>query len=113
MYAARETSPALKGNFMAAHDDMRTPEVEQLLTALGSLKSNDERYALLVDLATFREIQEMSQRLEVARLLSKGEPYVAIQKTTGASATTVARVSKCLNYGEGGYNTTLQRMEQK
>ena len=98
---------------MSLHDEMRTQEVEQLLTALGSLKTNDERYALLVDLATFREIQEMSQRLEVARLLRDGEPYVAIQKATGASATTVARVSKCLNYGEGGYRTTLERMDSK
>lgn len=95
---------------MVFHDDMRTPEVEQLLTALGALTSNDERYDLLVDVATFREIQEMSQRLEVARLLSVGEPYVAIQKVTGASATTVARVSKCLNHGEGGYKTALERM---
>ena len=68
---------------------------------------------MLEDLATFREIQEMSPRLEVARLLREGEPYVAIQKATGASATTVARVSKCLNYGEGGYRTTLERMESK
>lgn len=102
----------MKGNYMALHEDMRTPEVEQLLTALGSLSTNDERYALLVDLATFREIQEMSQRLEVARLLAQGDPYVAIQKATGASATTVARVSKCLNYGEGGYKTALERMQK-
>lgn len=96
---------------MAPLDEMRTPEVEQLLTALGSLKTNDERYALLVDLATYREIQEMSQRLEVARRLNRGEPYTTIQEATGASATTVARVSKCLNYGEGGYRTTLSRMQ--
>lgn len=98
---------------MPHSDDMRTPEVEQLLTALGALKTNDERYALLVDLATYREIQEMSQRLEVARLLNEGQPYLSIQKATGASATTVARVSKCLNYGEGGYRTTLQRLHDK
>ncbi|MBK5211644.1 MAG: TrpR YerC/YecD [Coriobacteriia bacterium] len=97
---------------MPGQDKVRTPEVEQLLTALRSLNDNDELYALLVDLATFREIQEMSQRLEVARLLSAGELYMSIQKITGASATTVARVSKCLNYGEGGYETVLSRIAE-
>lgn len=54
----------------------------------------------------------MAQRLEVARRLSQGEPYAAIQGETGASATTVARVSKCLNYGEGGYALALKALEQ-
>ena len=93
-----------------AFNRVRTPEVEQLLTALGALDSNDERFALLLDLCTVREIHEIAQRLEVARLLGAKEPYAAIQQETGASATTVARVSKCLNYGEGGYQLVLSRL---
>lgn len=97
---------------MPSQDNLRSPELEQLLDAFGVLKTNDERYKLLLDLATIREIQEMSQRLEVARLLQEGNPYLAIQEKTGASTTTVARVSKCLNYGEGGYLTVLKRLDE-
>lgn len=91
--------------------DIRTPELERLLDALGSLKNNDERFKLLLDLATIREIEEMSQRFEVARLLKEGKSYSFIQEKTGASSTTVARVSTCLNYGDGGYETALSRLD--
>lgn len=88
-------------------DRIRTAEVEQLISALGAFKSNDERFSFMIDLCTVREIDEMAQRLEVARRLEAGESYAHIQSNTGASATTVARVSKCLNYGEGGYAAAL------
>lgn len=63
------------------------------------------------DLFTIREIRETSQRLAVARMLDAGKPYVAIEEATGASATTIARVSKALNYGSGGYRTALDILE--
>mgnify|MGYP000793229504 CR=1 FL=1 len=62
-------------------------------------------------LAVAREITEMSQRLEVARLLAGGQSYVYVQDVTGASATTISRVSKCLNYGSGGYERALSIIE--
>lgn len=95
-----------------SYEKIRTPEVDQLLRAFGSFDSDDDRFTFLLDLCTVREIGEMAQRLEVARRLSQGEPYAAIQGETGASATTVARVSKCLNYGEGGYALALKALEQ-
>lgn len=91
-------------------DRLRTREVEQLLHALLSLRDADEAYALLVDVCTVRELQEMASRLEVARLLDAGEHYAAIQATTGASATTISRVSKALNYGADGYRRVLDRL---
>lgn len=91
----------------------RTPDVEQLLSALLFLETADEAYALLLDLCTVREIAEMASRLEVARLLAEGEHYAAIQEATGASATTIARVSKCLNYGADGYRAVLGRLAEE
>lgn len=88
-------------------DTLRTPEVERLLAALLSPSTTDEAYAFLVDLCTIREIREMAQRLEVARLLAAEEHYQRIQELTGASATTIARVNKALRHGEGGYTTVL------
>ena len=87
--------------------DLRTPEVESLLHVLAELDDEDAIFALMEDLFTIREIKETSQRLAVARLLNAGQSYAAIEQATGASATTIARVSKCLSYGAGGYRTAL------
>ena len=91
-------------------DRVRTPEVDELLKALLLLDSEDEAYALLVDLCTIREIHDMAQRLDVARRLAAGEHYAAIQESTGASATTISRVSKSLNYGADGYTSVLGKL---
>ena len=61
----------------------------------------------LLDLFTIREIRESSQRLAVARMLDDGRSYAQIEQATGASATTIARVSKCLSYGSGGYRAAI------
>lgn len=91
-------------------DRLRTPEVEALLRALGELASDDERYAFLQDVATIREIKDMAQRLAVARMLDEGAHYTEIQEATGASSTTISRVSRCLNYGAEGYRTVIDRL---
>ena len=91
-------------------DRVRTREVDDLIRAFLSLEDADEAYALLIDLCTIREIQDMAQRLEVARMLAAGEHYTAIQEITGASATTISRVSKSLHYGADGYARVLGRI---
>lgn len=88
-------------------DKIRTKLVENLLEVLASMDDKDEIYKFLQDLCTVREISEMSQRLEVARLLADKQSYVFVQEATGASATTISRVSKCLNFGSGGYEDAL------
>ncbi len=92
--------------------EIRTQEVEDLLSVLCSVQDEDIMFALMEDLFTIREIKETSQRLAVARMLDEGRPYVAIGDATGASATTIARVSKALNYGTGGYRAALDVLDQ-
>lgn len=87
--------------------DIRTDEVNDLLQVLARLDDEEAIFELLEDLFTVREIRETSQRLTVARMLAEGTSYAAIEKLTGASATTIARVSKCLSYGSGGYRKAL------
>ena len=73
---------------------IRSQEVDDLLCVLAALDDEDTIFALLEDMFTIREIRETSQRLAVARLLAAGKSYAAIEQETGASATTIARVSK-------------------
>lgn len=92
---------------MADSNEIRSPEVEDLLSVLAHMSDEDEIYRLLEDLFTIREIRETSQRLAVAQLLDQGQSYSSIVSKTGASATTIARVSKCLGHGSGGYRRAL------
>jgi TrpR-related protein YerC/YecD len=90
-------------------DRVRTPDVDRLLQAFLALRTEDEMYAFLQDVATVREIQDLAQRLAVARLLADGVHYDRIRELTGASTTTISRVSRCLHYGADGYTTVLGR----
>lgn len=85
------------------------PDVEQLVHAFSLFESEDDIKTFLTDLCTPREICDFAQRLQVARYLDEGEPYVEVQARTGASSTTVSRVSKALNGEYGGYRRVLVR----
>ena len=91
-------------------ESQENAELERLLEVLVSLRTKEEARALLHDLFTPREVADLSQRLEVARLLAAGTSYVEVSHATGASSTTVSRVSKCLNGDAGGYRTVLARL---
>jgi len=86
---------------------------DQLCKAILLLKNEEECNNFLEDLATINEIKELSQRLEVARMLNDGLTYDEIAEKTGASSATISRVKKCLNYGADGYKTILKRMFKK
>lgn len=90
--------------------ELRTSEVNDFAFVLSKMEDVDQIYALFQDIMTVREIKEISQRLAVARMLDSGKSYATIEKETGASATTIARVSKALNYGSGGYRAALDAM---
>ena len=96
-----------------AQPPVKSKEVDDLLLVLSKMDDEDEIFALLEDLFTIREIRETSQRLAVARLLAAGQSYAASERITGASATTIARVSKCLSYGTGGYSAALEILDEQ
>ena len=82
-------------------------ELALLYRSLAALTDEQVVAALLEDMCTIREIDEMAQRLYVAKLLENDHSYLDISELTGASATTIARVSKALHYGAGGYRSVL------
>ena len=88
------------------------PGAEKLIKALLSLENEAECIAFLKDLCTIREMDDMSQRLEVAILLKAGKNYQEICAATGASTATICRVNKCLTWGEG-YRAVLDKASDK
>ncbi|HEY0827542.1 MAG TPA: YerC/YecD family TrpR-related protein [Bacilli bacterium] len=87
-------------------------DIDQLFKAILTLKDVEECYVFFDDLCTVNEIESMSQRLEVARMLGKGATYNQIEGETGASTATISRVKRCLNYGNDGYKLALDRLEE-
>ncbi|HEY8389732.1 MAG TPA: YerC/YecD family TrpR-related protein [Clostridia bacterium] len=91
----------------------KSPQADKLFEAILSLKTIDECYDFFEDLCTVAEIHAMIQRFEIALMLDEGKIYTAITEETGASAATISRVHKCLNYGENGYKRAIQRLKGK
>lgn len=90
--------------------DLATGDVRSLCEAIAWLDDPAIVGDFLEDLCSIREIQDLAQRFSVAKMLYAGESYTAISEKTGASAATIARVSKCVNYGAGGYRYVLDNM---
>ena len=88
-------------------------DLSDLCNALLSLKTPQECKALLEDLCTIRELQDISQRLAVAGMLDRGRNYAEIAAETGASSATISRVNRCLQYGSRGYRLILDRMREE
>ena len=87
-------------------------ETRELFRAILTLASEEECAAFFEDICTIKEIQDLSQRLQVAAMLNQGAKYQSIEQKTGASTATISRVNKCLIYGSGGYRTVLERLSE-
>ena len=84
--------------------------VDRLFRTILNLESIEECYAYFEDICTIKELQDMSQRLDTAILLSKGMSYQKIAEQVSVSSATIGRVSKCLNYGSGGYKNAIEKL---
>ena len=93
-------------------DNWKDGLTDRLCEAFLVLRTRQEVYDFLEDIATINQLKALSQRLEVARLLKEARNYPQIARQTGASTATISRVKKCLSYGTGGYGTALERLSR-
>ena len=87
------------------------PDRDLLYESFLRLETVEECRQFLTDLCTVSELRAMEQRIEVAMRLRDGMIYQEILKETGASSATISRVNRCLQYGAGGYEAILPRLE--
>ena len=85
-------------------------DVKALFEAMSLLKTEEEYRLFFEDVCTIKEISDMAQRLKVAKLLRAKASYALINQETGISTATISRVSRCLDYGAGGYDLVLERL---
>lgn len=82
---------------------------ESLYAAFLTLETPGEVRRLLLDLCTPAELEAIVDRWWTANLLNEGRSYREISDITGVSVTTIGRVARYLNMGEGGYRMALRR----
>lgn len=85
-------------------DDM----LSELYSTLVSLQTADDVKTLFEDLCTYKEIEQMAQRITAARLLLEGNTYARVIERTDISSATLSRVSRCIQHGSGGYKKFIK-----
>ena len=91
-------------------DKWNNQKTENLIEAILALKTKREARRFLRDLMTEPEIIEFGNRWKAAQMLDQKVSYIEIEKKTGLSSATIARVSQWLNKGMGGYKLMLNRL---
>ena len=92
------------------NEDWRNEATAALFDTVLALESRDEVAAFFRDLCTRHELEEMTARWQVARLLITGMSYREINAQTGVSTATITRINQWLQHGTGGYRLGLDRM---
>jgi TrpR-related protein YerC/YecD len=86
---------------------------ERLFQAILSLNTLEECKSFFEDACTIKEILDIAQRFEVARMLTDKMSYQQISQQTGVSTATISRVNRCITYGGGGYKTAIERLKEQ
>jgi TrpR-related protein YerC/YecD len=84
-----------------------------LYEALLSLKNVEEMSAFLDDLCTPAELEVLVDRWRVVPFLLEGVSYREIHERTAVSITTIGRVARYLNQGNGGYLAAAARAARR
>lgn len=87
----------------------KSNDFKELYNAILSLENEEECRLFFEDICTMKELETMTQRLQVAKMLLGGKTFNEIVQATGASTTTISRVNRCLNYGDGGYRNIINK----
>ena len=92
---------------------LKNNRADLLAKAFLSLETEEDCYRLFEDLFTIREVQDLSSRMEIALMLRDKVTYNEIVEKTGASTATIGRVNRALNYGAGGYQLVMERINKE
>lgn len=80
--------------------------IDDLYALIVSMKTVEDCRLLFDDLCTYKEIEQMAQRVRAAKLLLEGKTYQQVIEETEISSATLSRVSRCVQSG-GGYTKFL------
>lgn len=98
---------------MTYESKFKRADLDELFDAVLTLEDREDCYRFFEDICTINELHAISQRLQVAKLLSQKKTYSEIEELTKASTATISRINKCLVYGAEGYQRVLERLEKQ
>ena len=75
--------------------------ISELYDLIASLQNPQDCRDLFDDLCTYKEIEQMAQRIKAAKLLIEGNTYTQVTEQCDISSATLSRVSRCVQYGKG------------
>lgn len=84
--------------------------LDELYEAILCLETKEECSAFFDDLCTVLELQTLSQRLQVAKMLRENKVYNDIVSATGASTATISRVNRSAG---DGYEIVFERLKNR
>ena len=92
--------------------NLHNKNLDFLFKAVLALENVEECYDFFEDLCTVKEISDMAQRLQAAKLLLDGATYEQIVKAVEISTATISRINRCIQYGSGGYRDTIEKVQK-
>ena len=89
---------------------LKDEKLDCLFRGILTLETVEDCYSFFEDLCTVSELQEMSRRMQAARMLRNNCVYTDIAARTGLSTATISRINRCIQYGSGGYRATIEKV---
>ena len=83
-------------------------KIEALLEIILAAENKEDLKALLDDVCTRREVENMAERVYGAKLLIEGNTYSQVIAKADLSSATLSRISQCVQYGKG-YSKFLKK----
>ena len=84
--------------------------MQALYQLIADIQDPKDIEALLEDLCTRKEVENMAERVYAAKLLIEGNTYNQVMSQASISSATLSRVSRCVQYGKG-YSRLLKKSE--
>lgn len=95
-------------------EKLEIKNLDDLYEAVMCLDNVEECRLFFKDLCTIPELKALSQRFQVAKMLTNNHVYSDIVNETGASTATISRVNRSLSYdGSGGYSIVFDKFKKK
>ena len=91
---------------------MKKNNYSELYAEILKLETLEECEKFFDDLCTINELEAMLQRIKAAKMLLEEKTFQEVINETKISSATLARVSKCIKYGDGGYKDILTKVKK-
>lgn len=91
---------------------MKKKDYQELFDEILKLETEEECEKFFADLCTINELDAMLQRIRAAKMLLADKTFQEVTAATKISSATLARISKCIKYGDGGYKEILEKKKK-